>query len=640
MKKMTTLILFLLSFCYLKAEAPSGIFHQNIKDTITLDLADNTNTSLNMPFQLPLDIEVIGKSVSIHIPAFNFTLPVDGYIFTEAGFLPRKIWPGDVVPQAFSLKSDQTGLGYDLYVTNAGSLLVYDIGGGFLPAGSYTTHATTVTYLLTPRSRFKSTLNIRLSQGASNATILEGSKILGDDFLEFYDNSIVKNNFAVCWPDNSKKNSPNGRNHLNWIVRTGTIDPKSGKIKKLHDPVTVFKAPYENFYFFEGSVVIDPLDSNHLFASSLGQDITGLPHITKNIDQLWGGVSFDGGKTWQTQRIDGKFGLPKLARDGIEPQFDEFGNLWIAYIYNQKIGKSPFLNFVNIVYAVSTDGGLTFKKVGNINVPSHPNFTYNFFDYPRAAFGGDGQGGKAFWVSFTHYFDDPTSPYGYGAQLYISYIPVTGKGEYGKIVHTPISAGKFPPFPSTVEPEITVTPDGKVYLVGYSFDSPFNSNHLSLLVNPTGIVNLGPDSFGGRKDIAFSNVSKTDTVIPFQPSRNINCYAYGITNDPDLNRLYVGVVDMQPDFSGNMTLSLIHTDDDGQTWSIPRPIANTHIQARGEFNMSRDPFFGNMLFSWFDARNQKNQANVNTFMGILSKSELDQDVDKKPLLNKASKKKK
>ncbi len=607
---------FMVLFLNLRADNISDISHQNLKDTITLDLADNTNTSLNMPFQLPLDIEVIGKSVSIHIPAFNFTLPVDGYIFTEAGFLPRKIWPGDVVPQAFSLKSDQTGLGYDLYVTNAGSLLVYDIGGGFLPAGSYTTHATTVTYLLTPRSRFKAPKNIRLTKQTSNATLLND---FGGDFFEFYDNSIVKDTFAVCWADNSKANSPNGRNHLDWIVRTGKIDPKTGKIKKLNDPVIVFKAPKEDYFFTEGSVVIDPFDSNHLFATAVSI-YAPIFFTSKNGSHVWGAVSFDGGKTWDVQRIDGKFGFPFIPEDGIEPVFDDFGNLWISYIYSKTIEK--YNNPINIVYAVSTDGGLTFKKVGNINAPSHPNFELNLFDYPRAAFGGDGQGGQAFWVSFTHYFDDPTSPYGYGSQLYISYIPVTGKGEYGKVVHKPIASATFPPFPGFEEPEITVTPDGKVYLVGYSFDSNYNNNHLYLLVNPTGIVNLGPDSFSGRKDFAFSNVGKTNTVIPLQPSRNINCYSYGISYDPDLNRLYVGLVDMQPDFSGNMTLSLLHTDDDGQTWSIPRPIANTHLQARGEFNMSRDPFFGNLLFSWFDARGQQDQAEVNTFMAILTKKEL------------------
>ncbi len=639
MKKLFLLFLVFVGFCQLRAEGSSDIFHQNLKDTITLDLADNTNTSLNMPFQLPLDIEVIGKSVSIHIPAFNFTLPVDGYIFTEAGFLPRRIWPGDVIPQAFSLKSDQTGLGYDLYVTNAGSLLVYDIGGGFLPAGSYTTHATTVTYLLTPRSQFKAPKNIRLSQGTSNATIFNNQF----DFLEFYDNSIVKNKFAVCWPDNSKANSPNGRDHTNFIVRTGTLDTTTGKVKKLNDPMTVFKAPHENSFFLEGSVVIDPLDTNHIFATSIfgnGNSIfMPFPSIkNKNTFQMWTGVSFDGGKTWETQRIDGRFGLPFTPFDGIEPRFDDFGNLWISYIYITNLEDA--FNQVNIVYAVSTDGGLTFKKAGNINTPKHPKFTFNYFDYPRAAFGGDGQGGKAFWVSFTHYFDDPTSPYGYGSQLYISYIPVTGKGQYGKVVHKPIASAVFPPFPGFVEPEITVTPDGKVYLVGYSFDGNFNNNHLYLLVNPTGIVNLNPNSFGERKDIAFSNVGKTNTVIPYQPERNILTYSFGITFDPDLNRLYMGVVDMQPDFSGNMTLSLLHTDDDGLTWSIPRPIANRNTQARGTFNMSRDSFTGNMLFSWLDARNRTNQANVNTFMGILTKSELDQGAGKKPLRTKVAKKSK
>ncbi len=629
---MFALIVAFLGVCPLWADHKSSdIFHKSFKDNITLDLADNTNTQLNTPFQLPLTLETIGRMVSIHIPAFNFTLPVAGYIYTKEGFLPRNLWPADLVPQAFSLKSDQTGLGYDLYVTNAGSLLVYDIGGGFLPAGSYTVHATTVTYLRTPRSQFKAPKNIRVSEGTSNVTITTAGKD-AFDFLEFYDNSIVKDRFAVCWPDNSRANSPNGRNHLDWIVRTGTLDPKTGKIKKLNDPVTVFKAPFEQFFFLEGSVVIDPLDTNHLFATSATIDtklfIPPFNAKTKNLFQLWGAVSFDGGKTWDVQRIDGKPGLPKMIADGIEPCFDDFGNLWIAYIQASNATVN-ILNPINIIYAISTDGGFTFKKAGEIKAPSHPNFSYNFFDYPRASFGGDGQGGKAFWVAFTYYFDDPNSPYGYAGQPFISYIPVTGKGEFGKVVHKRINTAKFPPFPGTMEPEIVASPEGKVYLVGYSFDSAFNNNHIHVLVNPTGIVNLGPNSFSGFHDVAFSNVAKNDTIIPFQPSRNIDSNSYGITYDPDLNRLYVAMVDMQSDFSGNMILYLIHSDDDGQTWSIPRPIANMDTQARGPINISRDPFTGNMLFSWFDARGQKDQANVNTFMGILTKSELDQDVGKK-----------
>ncbi len=54
---MKKLFLAFVGFCQLRAEGSSDIFHQNLKDTITLDLADNTNTSLNMPFQLPLYIE-------------------------------------------------------------------------------------------------------------------------------------------------------------------------------------------------------------------------------------------------------------------------------------------------------------------------------------------------------------------------------------------------------------------------------------------------------------------------------------------------------------------------------------------------------------------------------------------------------
>ncbi len=45
--------------------------------------------------------------------------------------------------------------------------------------------------------------------------------------------------------------------------------------------------------------------------------------------------------------------------------------------------------------------------------------------------------------------------------------------------------------------------------------------------------------------------------------------------------------------------------------------------------MSRDPVSGNILFAWQDARDQKDQAEVNTFITVWTKAELDK-LPRKP----------
>ncbi len=207
--------------------------------------------------------------------------------------------------------------------------------------------------------------------------------------------------------------------------------------------------------------------------------------------------------------------------------------------------------------------------------------------------------------------------------MYATFIPVFGKGKYGTVTQQIIPALNFPPVGLTAPTEIAVTPAGKVYISG----APRLNGNAIMTVNPTGTVNLGPDSFSAKRDIAFSNLESFGTVVPYMPNRNsLSTQGFGrIEFDPEKNRLYLGLQDMQPDFSGDMTLNLVHTDDDGQTWSTVRPIADTNKQARGTLSMSRDPITGNLLFSWYDARDQEDQTNVNTFMAILTKKELDRE---------------
>src|SRR5579883_1167640 len=121
----------------------------NFSHTILLQMENANRIPVGTPFPVKLNIQVQDILVSLHIPALNFELPVPGYVFTAGDNLPRLIWPSDSVYQSFTLEADQTGIGYDLYVGNDGSLRIRGIGNNPIPAGPQITHAKAITYMLT-----------------------------------------------------------------------------------------------------------------------------------------------------------------------------------------------------------------------------------------------------------------------------------------------------------------------------------------------------------------------------------------------------------------------------------------------------------------------------------------------------------
>src|SRR5439155_15582928 len=75
-------------------------------------------------------------------------------------------------------------------------------------------------------------------------------------------------------------------------------------------------------------------------------------------------VSFDGGVTWARRVVGAEKGDPLGDDICCDEQlaWDRFGNLWMVYLFNVN---------GNVPIALSTDGGLTFRKVAEI-VPIKP----------------------------------------------------------------------------------------------------------------------------------------------------------------------------------------------------------------------------------------------------------------------------
>src|SRR2546423_758149 len=85
--------------------------------------------------------------------------------------------------------------------------------------------------------------------------------------------------------------------------------------------------------------------------------------IVTNVDHpaagLFEGVSFDGGTTWAKKLIGDNDNLGDACCDP-SLSFDNYGNLFLTYLYNVEI---------EVPIALSTDGGLHFKLIANIAKP-------------------------------------------------------------------------------------------------------------------------------------------------------------------------------------------------------------------------------------------------------------------------------
>src|SRR5947208_1773049 len=85
--------------------------------------------------------------------------------------------------------------------------------------------------------------------------------------------------------------------------------------------------------------------------------------IVTNVDHpvagMFEGVSFDGGATWATRLIGNNDNLGDACCDP-SLSFDNYGNLFLTYLYNVEI---------EVPIALSTDGGLHFNRIANITKP-------------------------------------------------------------------------------------------------------------------------------------------------------------------------------------------------------------------------------------------------------------------------------
>ena len=323
----------------------------------------------------------------------------------------------------------------------------------------------------------------------------------------------------------------------------------------------------------EEAIAVNPTNPNNIVV------VTNVGHREAGLSAgMFEGVSFDGGLTWTRSLIGDNDNLGDACCDP-SLSFDEFGNLFLTYLYQVE-------NTVPI--ALSTDGGLTFNVIANIDRPGGTKA------------GGDNRG-------LFRYVDQPTITaaehevwvvFNAAGPMFATGAPVTGPGQVGAFFSGEVVPGSN----NCTYGDVAIGPAGQVMQSCSLNSTGQGGGKVFVNVDPDG---LGPAGFGDRVLVAATHVGGFD-FIPPQSDRSVDAesgLAWDRTGGPHRGRVYVVYTKEQQNESDNMDIYVRSSDDNGASWSSGVRV-NDDAAITSQFlpKISLDPTTGNLAVVWHDSR--------------------------------------
>jgi hypothetical protein len=347
-------------------------------------------------------------------------------------------------------------------------------------------------------------------------------------------------------------------------------------------------------------------------------------------------VSFDGGVSWP---INGPVNIqptgayvPGSFSDNRGIAADAFGNFW----YEAGNTNDADGNYINQpFFAVSFDGGVTFTKIYEAPLPL-PD-PYLFYDFPNICFGGsvaDGTYGLYFVVDYIGEVD--------GTQA-LGFIPISGNSLETIGAGTIVSLNNIN---SNSLAFIAASADSRIWTFGvpnvYSEDALGGNSSAFTYILPAVINFKSPgaldENLAGSWDVGLVNTvgSQYLGIVPIsgqiaQPWAGF--LDTPIVYDNDRQALYAAYQAQSPNNSQNMRIYFLVSRDNGMTWSNPIDISNTDSGNRGYISMALDTATGNLVFGWYDGRNDSTYQSVQYMAAMIPTEKLTKLVNAIPLSN-------
>jgi hypothetical protein len=619
------------------------------KHAIQLQLANALGFPVeNTNFWVTLDVIKQGPLVTIQLPLINFqtgpegTIPPGiaplvpgGYIITSAGFLPEELRPLTVVPVStigasnngmspvFSFTQSPESLpvppaGYIVQITQAGELQIQGAGafGNIIAPGPQILLPCTISYVAKTAHRLCK--NKTLSTGATDTTQWTGGayKAAGTGIRDTHIIDAYNGVVAFAWADNSMF-VDKANNTSNVMVALGRI--KNGKLK-VGKPLQLTDSPVGS-YIFSTAVAINRANPDIITVS---WGVSNLPTIP------YRAVSFDGGKTWP---INGPTNIQPTGKGGAGDNrgiaCDIFGNVWYS---TTNAFDTPGKQINQPTFWVSGDGGATFAVAYTAPIPAP--IPADSYDFPQFCFGGDpkaGTYGLYFVVDQVGAID--------GVQA-LGFIPifgsVAGSGLNNVGAGTIVSLNN-PNSNSTAF--IAASQDSRVWLFGipnvYANSAAGGTYAAFTSIVPHGI-NFQPagalgEHIAGPWDVAMNNNAGLEYSGYFEASGQISQPFFGYFDSPVIyddhrQALYVLYCGRSPYFSQDMNIYFLISVENGITWSEPVIVNDVSFANRGFPSMALDPRTHDLVFGFYDGRNDDTYKSVEYMAAIIPAKKLDELV--------------
>jgi hypothetical protein len=599
---------------------------------ITIEVSTDENTVL---LQLPtINFQTI-SGPSDRNPVGGVDIP-GGYIYTVDGFLPSKLRPRDLVYRSIVGASDNGRTmpftfnqfpnfpipisGYIVSITNGGGLVIQAAGQAqnVIPPGPQTLLPSDVTYIV--KAKCQLCKNIQISPGTTEVAEFQNYSQFNNSIRDSHVNDAYDNVVAWTWTDNS--NIPDKTTSiLNTWVAIGHVD---GKNIIVDSTVQLTNYP-PNVIAWDTAVAINRTNPQNIVVSWERLDRTTPQPTPANV--TFRAASFDGGKTWPINgptniQPTGGFG----AGDNRGVAADKFGNIW--YSTTNLFDPTETFLFNTPTFWISSDGGVTFTVAYTASPPI--NVEIDSYDYPQYCFGGDGQGNYGIWWTADYYYTSiPGLTFTTDIAPAQGFIPITGLGQYG--------AGStlilFSLANTQYNENITASLDGRVWVesmtdsvgsviapvvVRYKSPGPQDSNY------------AGPWELGMANELFGFGISN---LISYPFRGNFPTSAQSSIYDDKRQALYALVTTQFQDYSQNMRIYFQISRDNGQTWSEPIDISTTDFANRSFTSMALDTVTGNLIFGWYDGRNDPTYKTLQYFGAIITNDILNKLVREIPVSN-------
>ncbi len=485
---------------------------------------------------------------------------------------------------------------------------------------------------LAKSSTKKLSKNTKISTGATNITQFTG-RAANNGIRDSHVNDAFNGVVAFSWTDNSMNVHLNNGT-MNTLVAIGKT--VKGELK-MHAPINLTNYPdnvltptNQGIQAWTTSVAINRANPNNIVVSWGKIDRSNSPNLTV---LPYRAVSFDGGKTWP---INGLMDVPPTGNparfgDCLGVSSDKFGNIWYSAT-NRFDGSGNFIN--QPYFAVSTDGGVTFTLA--YTAPAiDPSLGST--DYPQYCFGGDGFGNYGLWFQTTVFLNDGD------AYPNIGFIQIPG----------PLTPSDFPLTSNFTDlfglnnsidiGDLAAASDGRVWFQGFprAFEASSYIQPQSISFKSPGAIDenwsgswdyLNSNDISGLYGTSFSSVP-SPIAISYPLVGFFANTTLGIVYDEQRQALYAIAVEPNPNYSQNYNIPLIISRDNGMTWSDPIRINTSHSGNRGYQSMALDTVTGDLVFGFYDGRNDPTLQTLEYFGAVLSAKKLDKLVKKIPLSN-------